>query len=105
VVETHPVLGERILAPIEQLREVRRIVRSAHEHYDGSGYPDRLAGDAIPLESRIVLACDAFHAMTTDRPYRKAIGSEEARRRLVEASGSEFDPQVVDALLRVVGDA
>jgi len=105
VVETHPVLGERILAPIEQLREVRRIVRSAHEHYDGSGYPDRLAGDAIPLESRIVLACDAFHAMTTDRPYRKALGVEEARRRLVEASGSQFDPQVVDALLRVLDES
>ena len=103
-IETHPVLGERILAPIEQLGEVRRIVRSAHEHYDGSGYPDRLAGSEIPLESRIVLACDAFHAMTTDRPYRKALGVEEARRRLVEASGSQFDPQIVDALLRVLGD-
>ena len=104
MVETHPVLGERILAPIEQLGEVRRIVRSAHEHYDGSGYPDGLAGGEIPLESRIVLACDAFHAMTTDRPYRKALGVEEARRRLVEASGSQFDPQIVDALLRVLGD-
>jgi diguanylate cyclase (GGDEF)-like protein len=102
LVETHPLLGERILAPIEQLGEVRRIVRSAHEHYDGSGYPDGLAGDEIPVESRIVLACDAFHAMTTDRPYRKALGSEEARRRLVEASGSQFDPRVVDALLRVL---
>jgi HD-GYP domain-containing protein (c-di-GMP phosphodiesterase class II) len=102
IVETHPVLGERILAPIEQLEEVRRIVRSAHEHYNGGGYPDRIAGDAIPLESRIVLACDAFHAMTTERPYRKALGDDEARRRLVEASGSQFDPQVVDALLRVL---
>jgi diguanylate cyclase (GGDEF)-like protein len=102
LVETHPVLGERILAPIEQLREVRKIVRSAHEHFDGSGYPDRLAGDEIPLESRIVLACDAYHAMTTDRPYRKALGVDEASRRLVEASGSQFDPQVVDALLRVL---
>ena len=103
-VETHPLLGERILAPIEQLGEVRSIVRSAHEHYDGSGYPDGLVGDAIPLGARIVLACDAFHAMTTDRPYRKALGVEEARRRLVEASGSQFDPQVVDALLRALGD-
>ena len=102
IVETHPILGERIIAPIEQLAEVRQIVRSAHEHYDGGGYPDRLAGDEIPLESRIVLACDAFHAMTTDRPYRKALGEEEARRRLVEASGSQFDPQIVDALLRVL---
>ena len=102
VVETHPILGERILAPIEQLEGVRLIVRSAHEHYDGSGYPDGLAGNDIPLEARIVLACDAFHAMTTDRPYRKALGEDEARRRLVEASGSQFDPQVVDALLGVL---
>ena len=102
IVETHPVLGERILEPIEQLQEVRSIVRSAHEHYDGGGYPDGLAGNDIPLESRIVLACDAYHAMTTDRPYRKSLGVEEARRRLVEASGSQFDPQIVDALLRVL---
>ncbi|HEU4970386.1 MAG TPA: diguanylate cyclase, partial [Gaiellaceae bacterium] len=102
VVESHPVLGERILAPIEQLGEVRLIVRCAHEHYDGTGYPDQLTGEQIPLESRIVLACDAYHAMTTDRPYRKSLGEEEARRRLVEASGAQFDPQVVDALLRVL---
>src|SRR4029077_19931900 len=102
IVETHPILGERILAPIEQLGEVRLIVRCAHEHYDGTGYPDKLSGEQIPLESRIVLACDAFHAMTTDRPYRKSLGVDEARRRLVEASGAHFDPQVVDALLRVL---
>ena len=103
VVETHPILGYRILAPIEQLGEVRLIVRCAHEHYDGTGYPDHLSGDQIPLESRIVLACDAFHAMTTDRPYRKSLGQDEAKRRLIEASGAQFDPQVVDALLRVLG--
>jgi len=102
VVQSHPVLGDRILAPIEQLGEVRLIVRCAHEHYDGSGYPDRLTGEQIPLESRIVLACDAYHAMTTDRPYRKSLVEAEARRRLVEASGAQFDPQVVDALLRVL---
>ncbi|MCE3286889.1 MAG: diguanylate cyclase with sensor [Gaiellaceae bacterium] len=102
VVETHPILGERILAPIEQLGEVRLIVRCAHEHFDGTGYPDRLAGDRIPLESRIVLACDAYHAMTTGRPYRRSLGEDEAKRRLVEASGAQFDPQVVDALLRVL---
>ena len=102
LVETHPILGERILAPIEQLGEVRHIVRCAHEHYDGTGYPDNLTGEQIPLESRIVLACDAYHAMTTDRPYRKSLGEEEARRRLVEASGTQFDPEVVDALLRAL---
>jgi diguanylate cyclase (GGDEF)-like protein len=102
LVEKHPVVGERILAPIEQLEEVRHIVRCAHEHYDGTGYPDGIEGESIPLESRIVLACDAYHAMTTDRPYRRSLGEEEARRRLVEASGTQFDPQVVDALLRVL---
>jgi diguanylate cyclase (GGDEF)-like protein len=102
LVETHPILGERILAPIEQLGEVRLIVRCAHEHYDGTGYPDHLVGDQIPLESRIVLACDAYHAMTTDRPYRAALDEDEAKRRLVEASGTQFDPRVVDALLRVL---
>ena len=103
LVETHPILGERILAPIQQLGEVRLIVRCAHEHYDGTGYPDHLSGQQIPLESRIVLACDAFHAMTTDRPYRTSLGEGEAKRRLVEGSGTQFDPQVVDALLRVLG--
>jgi diguanylate cyclase (GGDEF)-like protein len=103
IIETHPILGERILAPIEQLGEVRLIVRCAHEHFDGTGYPDSLCGEQIPLESRIVLACDAFHAMTTDRPYRRSLGEDEAKRRLVEASGAQFDPQVVDALLRVLG--
>ncbi len=104
IVETHPVLGERILGPIEQLAEVRPIVRSCHERFDGEGYPDGLAGTSIPLESRIILACDAFHAMTTDRPYRRALGVEEARRRLTEAIGTQFDPQVVETLLRVLDE-
>ena len=102
IVESHPILGERILEPIEQLEEVRRIVRSAHENFDGTGYPDRLAGEEIPIESRIVLACDAYHAMTTDRPYRSSIGIDEAKTRLREGSGTQFDPSVVAALLRVL---
>jgi HD-GYP domain-containing protein (c-di-GMP phosphodiesterase class II) len=81
---------------------VRRIVRSAHERYDGTGYPDRLVADAIPIESRIVLACDAYHAMTTDRAYRKALGRDEAINRLREGAGSQFDPDVVAALFRVL---
>jgi diguanylate cyclase (GGDEF)-like protein/putative nucleotidyltransferase with HDIG domain len=104
VIETHPILGERILEPIEQLEEVRRIVRSCHERWDGTGYPDGLNGEEIPLESRIIIACDAFHAMTTDRPYRRALGVAEARLRLEEAAGSQFDPQVVGALLRVLDE-
>ncbi len=102
IIETHPVLGERILAPIEQLAEVGHIVRSCHERFDGMGYPDGLGGDDIPLEARIVFACDAFHAMTTDRPYRRALGVDEARRRLSDAAGAQFDPKVVETLLRVL---
>jgi diguanylate cyclase (GGDEF)-like protein/putative nucleotidyltransferase with HDIG domain len=102
VIESHPTLGERILAPIEQLEQVRPIVRACHERWDGTGYPDRLAGEEIPLEARIIFACDAFHAMTTDRPYRKALPVEEARRRLAAAAGTQFDPTVVAVCVRVL---
>jgi diguanylate cyclase (GGDEF)-like protein len=102
VVETHPELGEKIIAPIDRLEEVRPIVRHCHERYDGDGYPDRLAGEAIPIESRIILVCDAYHAMTTDRPYRKRLAAEEALRRLHEAAGTQFDPRVVEVCARVL---
>lgn len=105
LIESHPELGERILAPIEQLADVRPIVRSCHERYDGDGYPDRLAGEQIPLEARIIFACDAFHAMTSDRPYRRALPVEEALRRLDEAAGTQFDPRVVEACLRVFAES
>ncbi len=99
IVEMHPELGEKILAPIERLAEVRAIVRSCHEHYDGGGYPDGRAGDEIPLEARIILVCDAFHAMTTDRPYRRRLSAEEAHRRLQAGAGTHFDPHVVAVFL------
>jgi len=102
--EQHPELGAMILAPIERLSEVRAIVRSCHEHYDGRGYPDGISGEAIPLESRIILVCDAFHAMTTDRPYRKQLPVEEACRRLREGAGSQFDPRVVEVFLALRGE-
>jgi putative nucleotidyltransferase with HDIG domain len=102
IVETHPELGERILRPIGQLEDVCAIVRHCHERWDGRGYPDRRAAEEIPIESRIIFACDAFHAMTTDRPYRRALPIEEARRRLLDAAGTQFDPQVVEACLRVL---
>jgi len=82
---------------------VRPIVRACHERWDGEGYPDGRAGESIPIESRIILVCDAFHAMTTDRPYRKRLSSAEARRRLEQAAGTQFDARVVDACLRVLG--
>ncbi len=102
LIETHPDLGAKIIAPIDQLQDVCGIVRSCHERWDGEGYPDRKAGEEIPLESRIIFACDAFHAMTTDRPYRRALAPEEALRRLAEAAGTQFDPQVVEVCLRVL---
>jgi HD-GYP domain-containing protein (c-di-GMP phosphodiesterase class II) len=102
IVETHPELGEKIIAPIDRLEEVRPIVRHCHERYDGAGYPDRLSGEEIPIESRIILVCDAYHAMTTDRPYRKRLPAEEALRRLREAAGTQFDPRVVDVCARVL---
>ncbi len=98
-VEQHPELGARILAPIERLADVREIVRSCHERWDGQGYPGGKRHEEIPVESRIIFVCDAFHAMTTDRPYRKALPVEEARRRLHEAAGTQFDPDVVAAFL------
>jgi len=105
VIKTHPELGERILEPIDRLAEVRPIVRHCHEHFDGSGYPDAIKGGEIPIESRIILVVDAFDAMTTDRPYRKALPIEEASRRLNESAGRQFDPAIVTAFLRTLGQA
>jgi diguanylate cyclase (GGDEF)-like protein len=102
IIETHPALGERILAPIARLEDVRPIVRHCHERWDGRGYPDGTAGDDIPVESRVILICDAFHAMTTDRPYRAKLPVEEACRRLRDGAGTQFDPAVVDVFLRIV---
>jgi diguanylate cyclase (GGDEF)-like protein len=102
VIETHPELGERILAPIARLEDVRPIVRHCHERWDGCGYPDGMGREDIPVESRVILVCDAFHAMTTDRPYRAKLSVEEACRRLREGAGTQFDPAVVDAFLRIV---
>ena len=104
VIESHPRLGERIISPIDRLQDVGPIVRHCHERWDGRGYPDGLAGDAIPLESRIIFVCDAYHSMTTDRPYRKRLSHPEATRRLTDAAGSQFDPHVVDACLDVLAE-
>jgi diguanylate cyclase (GGDEF)-like protein len=101
LIETHPEVGERILAPIMQLAEVCPIVRACHENWDGTGYPDGLRGEEIPVESRIIFACDAFHAMISDRPYRARLSVDEARERLVAGAGVQFDPRVVEICLRV----
>ena len=104
VMEEHPVIGESILRGIPYLEEVARAVRHEHERWDGNGYPDGLAGEAIPLASRVVFACDAWHAMTSDRPYRKALDEDVARAELAANAGSQFDPRAVQAVLEVVGE-
>jgi diguanylate cyclase (GGDEF)-like protein len=93
------LVGERILRAIPGLAGVARMVRHEHEYFDGSGYPDGLAGEEIPLGSRIVLACDTYHAMTSDRPYRARLTHAEAIHELARCAGTQFDPRVTEALI------
>jgi HD-GYP domain-containing protein (c-di-GMP phosphodiesterase class II) len=103
VVKSHTIEGQVLLDRIGGLlARVGEIVRSCHERWDGRGYPDGLAGEEIPLASRIVFACDAFNAMTTDRPYRKALDPDAALRELEANASMQFDPRVVAALVHVV---
>jgi diguanylate cyclase (GGDEF)-like protein len=95
----HPVIGDQILRQLPGLAAVADAVRHEHERWDGRGYPDGLAGEAIPLASRIVLACDAYSALVSDRPYRPALSVAEATAELERCAGSQFDPDVVTALL------
>jgi HD-GYP domain-containing protein (c-di-GMP phosphodiesterase class II) len=99
----HTIEGERMLKRIGGvLAEVGRIVRASHEDFDGSGYPDGLAGEEIPIEARIVTCCDAFSAMTTTRSYRKAMSVEAALEELRRCAGTQFDPEVVATLVELV---
>jgi len=105
LVRTHTVEGQRMLEKIGGLMsEIGTVVRSSHERYDGNGYPDGLTADAIPIESRIIFACDAFNAMTTDRPYRAAMPIEAAIAELEENAGTQFDPDVVRTVVGQVRD-
>ena len=98
----HPQIGNRILEPVAFLASVAPIVLYHHEWYNGEGYPDGLKGEEIPLGSRIVSVIDAYDAMTSDRPYRKAFSRQDAIKELVEGKGIQFDPGVVDAFLDVL---
>ena len=102
-VRQHTVLGERILNAAPALRPVAAIVRASHERWDGDGYPDGLRGDEIPPAARIIAACDAYVAMTSDRCYRAAMSETEAREELRREAGKQFDPAVVSAVLRELG--
>jgi diguanylate cyclase (GGDEF)-like protein len=102
-VERHPLISEGILSPVEFFADTVPLVRAAHERWDGTGYPDGLAGEAIPLGARILFACDSYEAMITPRPYRDALGPDEAKLELRRVAGTQLDPGVVDALLGVLG--
>ena len=105
IMREHPVIGERILKQVPGLERVAAAIRHEHERWDGDGYPDGIAGEQIPLESRIVLVCDAYHAMTSDRPYRARMPREAALAELRRCSRAQFDPQVVEALCAVASRA
>jgi two-component system cell cycle response regulator len=103
IVERHCEVGERILAAAPAMSAVAQLVRASHERYDGGGYPDRRSGEDIPLGARIIAVCDAFHAMTADRPYHDGIDPGEAIADLRRKSGSQFDPEVVEAFCAEFG--
>jgi putative nucleotidyltransferase with HDIG domain len=103
--EEHSVIGERILANVEAYEEIARIVRHHHERLDGQGYPDGLVADQIPLLSRVICVADAYNAMTSDRPYRDAMSVSLARERLLQAAGTQFDPEVVAAFDELLENA
>ncbi len=106
IIKTHTVEGQKMLERVGGfMRQVGQIVRSHHERWDGAGYPDGLAGEAVPLEARIISCCDTWNAMRTDRPYRKALSHDVAVAELVSNAGAQFDPRLVDAFVRLVAPA
>jgi ribonuclease P protein subunit RPR2 len=102
VMRTHPVIGYQMLQNIPHMTTAAEIVRCHHEMFDGSGYPERLAGEEIPLPARAFSIVDAFDAMTTDRPYRAALGTDHAAAELARMAGTQFDPEVVEVFLPLI---
>lgn len=103
IIKEHVVIGVKILEQIPQFHRITKIVRHHHEFFDGNGYPDGLAGADIPIGGRILAICDAYDAMTSDRPYRRALSDADACRILSRNAGRQFDPDIVEIFLRVVG--
>ncbi len=100
LIHQHTVHGERIIRSVRELDDVARLVRHSHERWDGGGYPDGLCGEQIPLASRIVFCADTFHAIRSDRPYRRGVNARSALDEIRRAGGSQLDSDTVDALLR-----
>jgi HD-GYP domain-containing protein (c-di-GMP phosphodiesterase class II) len=100
----HPLLGVQMVAGIKSLGSAVEVIRCHHERWDGKGYPSGLAGDDIPAGARVFSVADAFDAMTSDRPYRKAIPFDRACQEIADGAGSQFDPAVVEAFTAIVPD-
>jgi len=101
-VRNHPNLGTQLVGPLDISPLIKVIIRHHHERYDGKGNPDGLAGEAIPLFARIVMIADAYDAMISDRPYRKALSSRDALQELQRCAGSQFDPLLIDLFLEAL---
>ena len=101
LIANHPLVGSEILRHVEFLEEATQIVRHHHERWDGTGYPDGLEGDQIPLAARVFAVADALDALTTDRPYRQAVSWEPARQEIRRGAGTQFDPAMVEAYDRI----
>ncbi len=102
VIKRHPAAGAKIIESVEPIKHAREIIKHHHECYDGTGYPDGLGGNKIPLGARIISVADAFGAMTTDRPYRKALSIEKAIKELKEFAGIQFDPEIVEIFISIL---
>jgi HD-GYP domain-containing protein (c-di-GMP phosphodiesterase class II) len=105
LMSAHPTIGWEILRHVDFLDDAKTGVRHHHERWDGTGYPDGLAGEAIPLHARVFALADALDALTTDRPYRRAVGWAEARREIEREAGAQFDPAVVAAYAAIPDEA
>jgi ribonuclease P protein subunit RPR2 len=105
VMRNHPIIGAQIVAPITFLSGAVDLVRHHHERFDGTGYPDGLVGEEIPLAARIFSVVDSFDAMTSDRPYRTSIGADRALEEIRAGAGTQFDPEVVQAFVELIEDA
>ena len=102
--KSHSAYGEQIISRFDILSNEAQITRHHHERFDGTGYPDRLTGDAIPFSSRLIALCDTYDAMTTDRPYRKGRTHEETMAEIKRCRGKQFDPEMTDCFMEMIGN-